>query len=116
MATLLDTLMSYHPALTRIWPWAGRALQAQFVLKTMPHPDIPFKKEENKHVAPDYSEEKSWAALPKKEKSNTYEVEIEEGGERISNDSRPADVFYIHPTGYFGKESSLMTVTLIPSF
>ena len=51
--------------------------------------------------APDYANAAAWAALPDKDDPSDW---VPEGLPKEDNPLRDkADVFYIHPTGYFGK-------------
>ena len=49
--------------------------------------------------APDYSDNSSWLALPNLDSFHTLSPHRNNSDERYD-----VDVFYIHPTGYFGTE------------
>ena len=49
---------------------------------------------------PDYSNLDTWAAHPDKESKASF---IPQGFELVSSDTLKADVFFIHPTSYFGQ-------------
>src|SRR5271157_5659828 len=52
--------------------------------------------------APDYSNERNWAALPtRKNEANL----VPPGSKTCRRDDAGADVFYIHPTGYYSAEN-----------
>ncbi len=52
--------------------------------------------------APDYSKESNWAALP----AGKNDAQLAPPGLVPTDPAKaPADVFYIHPTGYFGSET-----------
>lgn len=53
-------------------------------------------------VAPDYGSEQAWAALPGKSREAGL---VPPGVGRDNQNAAPVDVFYIHPTGYFGDDN-----------
>lgn len=58
--------------------------------------------------APDYAQESSWAALPDKEDASDR---VPDGLVETSSSTRDlVDVFYVHPTGYMGRENWNATV------
>jgi len=60
--------------------------------------------------APDYAQESAWAALPDKENAATR---LPDGLAEAPSPARDlVDVFYIHPTGYFGRGNWNATVGL----
>jgi hypothetical protein len=52
--------------------------------------------------APDYGDDRMWAALPSKQDEADLSPQGVEADRRLK---APADVFYIHPTGYFGSDN-----------